>query len=148
MYAIRSYYVPEHFRQEHEKPQGYKPEVLNGILSFITPYKKPLLVSLILMLIGSVASVAGPYFTKIALDEGIVNQNRIVLRNAILLYLFTALLQWIVTFIRVNIMAKAGQSAIYVITSYSIHYTKLYDRVLSRNSRPATWHHRLNSGDR
>lgn len=105
--------LPEHFRQEHEKPQGYKPEVLNGILSFITPYKKPLLVSLILMLIGSVASVAGPYFTKIALDEGIVNQNRIVLRNAILLYLFTALLQWIVTFIRVNIMAKAGQSAIY-----------------------------------
>ncbi len=105
--------LPEHFRQEHEKPQGYKPEVLNGILSFITPYKKPLLVSLLLMLIGSVASVAGPYFTKIALDEGIVNQNRIVLRNAILLYLFTALLQWIVTFIRVNIMAKAGQSAIY-----------------------------------
>ncbi|MEJ2485973.1 MAG: ABC transporter ATP-binding protein [Anaerolineales bacterium] len=105
--------LPEHFRQEHEKPQGYKPEVLEGILSFITPYKKPMLVSLLLMLIGSIASVAGPYFTKIALDEGIVNQNRMVLRNAILLYLFTALLQWVVTFIRVNIMAKAGQSAIY-----------------------------------
>ena len=105
--------LPEHFRQEHEKPQGYKPEVLEGILSFITPYKKPMLVSLLLMLIGSIASVAGPYFTKIALDEGIVNQNRMVLRNAILLYLFTALLQGVVTFIRVNIMAKAGQSAIY-----------------------------------
>ena len=105
--------LPEHYRQEHEKPQGYKPEVLNGILRFITPYKKPLLFSLFLMLIGSIASVAGPYFTKIALDGGIVNQNRMVLRNAILLYLGTVLLQWVVTFIRVNIMARAGQSAIY-----------------------------------
>ena len=105
--------LPEHFRQEHEKPQGYKPEVFKGILSFLTPYKKPMLISLVLMLIGSVASVAGPYFTKIALDEGIVNQNRLVLRNAILLYVSTVLLQWAVTFVRVNIMAKAGQSAIY-----------------------------------
>ncbi|NIW46309.1 MAG: ATP-binding cassette domain-containing protein [Gammaproteobacteria bacterium] len=105
--------LPEHFRREHEKPQGYKPEVLKGILGFIAPYKNPLLISLGLMLIGSIASVAGPYFTKIALDEGIVNQNRLVLRNAILLYLLTALLQWIVTYIRVNVMARAGQSAIY-----------------------------------
>ena len=105
--------LPEHYRQEHEKPQGYKPEVLKGILAFIVPYKNPLMVSFLLMLVGSIASVAGPYFTKIALDEGIVNQNRLVLRNAILLYLLTAILQWAVTFVRVNIMARAGQSAIY-----------------------------------
>lgn len=114
--------LPEHFRQEHEKPQGYKPEVLKGILSFISPYRNPMLVSLGLMLVGSIASVAGPYFTKIALDEGIVNQNRLVLRNSILLYLLTAVLQWAVTYIRVNIMAKAGQSAIYDMRAKLFHH--------------------------
>jgi len=114
--------LPEHFRQEHEKPQGYKPEVLKGILSFISPYKNPMLISLGLMLVGSIASVAGPYFTKIALDEGIVNRNPLVLRNSILLYLLTAILQWAVTFVRVNIMAKAGQSAIYDMRARLFHH--------------------------
>ncbi len=105
--------LPEHYRQEYEKPQGYKPEVFSDILSFLKPYKREFLISFVLMLFGSVASVAGPYFTKIALDSGIVGQNRDVLRNSILLYLGTVLVQWLVTYIRVNIMAKAGQSTIY-----------------------------------
>lgn len=111
--AKSSITLPEHYRQEYQKPQGYKPEVLKGILSFITPYKRAMIISLVLMLIGSLASVAGPYFTKVALDDGIVNHDRIILRNAVLLYLLTAVTQWVVTYFRVNIMAKAGQSAIY-----------------------------------
>ena len=106
--------IPEHYRREHDKKQeGVKPEVLQGILSFIAPYKREMIISFILMLIGSVASVVGPYFTKIALDDGIVGQNRIVLRNSLLLFLAAVLTQWLVTYIRINIMAKAGQSTIY-----------------------------------
>ncbi|MBN2046083.1 MAG: ABC transporter ATP-binding protein [Anaerolineales bacterium] len=106
--------IPEHYRREHEdKQEGIKPEILEGILSFIAPYKRQMIISFFLMLIGSIASVAGPYFTKIALDDGIVGQNRIILRNSLLLYLGAVLSQWAVTFIRINIMAKAGQSTIY-----------------------------------
>jgi ATP-binding cassette subfamily B protein/subfamily B ATP-binding cassette protein MsbA len=106
--------IPEHYRQEHDKKQnGIKPEILKGVLGFIAPYKRQMIISFFLMLIGSVASVIGPYFTKIALDDGIVGQNRIILRNSLLFYLGAVLTQWAVTYVRINIMAKAGQSTIY-----------------------------------
>ena len=106
--------IPEHYRQEHDKKQeGIKPEILQGVLGFIAPYKRQMIISFGLMLIGSVASVVGPYLTKIALDDGIVGQNQIILRNSLLLYLGAVLTQWAVTYVRINIMAKAGQSTIY-----------------------------------
>jgi ATP-binding cassette subfamily B protein/subfamily B ATP-binding cassette protein MsbA len=116
--------IPEHYRREHEdKQDGIKPEILKGVLGFIAPYKRQMIISFFLMLIGSVASVAGPYFTKIALDDGIVGQNRILLRNALLLYLGAVLTQWVVTYIRIHIMARAGQSTIYDIRA------RLFDHI-------------------
>jgi ATP-binding cassette subfamily B protein/subfamily B ATP-binding cassette protein MsbA len=114
--------IPEHYHQEYQKPQTNRPEILRGVLSFINPYRRQLLISFVLMVIGSVASVVGPYFTKIALDSGIVGQDRLVLRNAVLLYLLTILVQWLVTFIRINIMAQAGQSAIYDMRARLFHH--------------------------
>lgn len=105
--------LPEHYRQEYEKNQQFKRENLQVILNFIKPYKAQLFISLALMFIGSLTLVSGPYFTKIALDEGIVNQNLEVLRIAVLGYLGAALLQWIITVTRIYIMARAGQSVIF-----------------------------------
>ena len=105
--------IPEHYLKDHEDSSGFKREVFDGILSFLAPYKRELIISFILMVLGSLAAVAGPYLTKVALDEGIVAQNRIVLRNSLLLYLLTVLMLWGFTFIRINIMAKAGQSTIF-----------------------------------
>lgn len=114
--------LPAHYQLEDEKYEGYNQKVFKGVFSFITPYKRELIIAMILMAIGSAAWVAGPYFTKIAIDEGIVAGDVTVLRKAILLYLFTALLQWGVTFIRINMMARAGQSAIYDMRAQLFNY--------------------------
>jgi ATP-binding cassette subfamily B protein/subfamily B ATP-binding cassette protein MsbA len=114
--------LPAHYQLEDEKYEGYNREVFQGVFSFILPYKRELIISMILMVIGSLAAIAGPYFTKIAIDEGIVAQDASVLRTAILLYLFTAILQWAVTFIRINMMARAGQSAIYDMRARLFNY--------------------------
>jgi ATP-binding cassette subfamily B multidrug efflux pump len=105
--------LPAYYRLEDEKYEGYNRDILGGVLSFIEPYKRELIISMALMIIGSLAAVAGPYLTKIAIDSGIVGQDERVLRNAILMYLGTASLQWVVTYIRVNMMSRTGQSAIY-----------------------------------
>ncbi len=117
--------LPEHYRQEYETPQEYKPEILKGVISFIAPYKRSLFISLILMLIGSAISVAEPYLTKIALDEGIVNQNITILRNTVLLYLAIVLVQWFLTIARIYLMARAGQSAIYDIRARLFNHIQL-----------------------
>ena len=105
--------LPAYYQLEDEKYEGYNRDILGGIISFIEPYKRELTISMVLMTIGSVAAVAGPYFTKIAIDSGIDGQDITTLRNAILMYLATATIQWVVTYIRVNLMSRTGQSAIY-----------------------------------
>lgn len=104
---------PDYFKLDEDEDKGYDPEVARGVIGFIRPYIKPLWISMILMTLGSAAQVAGPYFIKVALDEGIAAQNMVVLRQTAVFYLLTATAQWGVTYIRINIMAKAGQSIIY-----------------------------------
>jgi ATP-binding cassette, subfamily B, multidrug efflux pump len=65
------------------------------------------------MLIGSAMTVVGPYLVKVALDSGIEADSIQALQRAVLLYLVVAVVQWIVTFARVNIMARVGQSIIF-----------------------------------
>lgn len=83
------------------------------LFGYAQPYRLQLLLALMLMLIGSAAAVAGPYLVKIALDSGLEAGSLAGLRNAVLLYLAVSVIQWVVTFARVNIMARAGQSIIY-----------------------------------
>ena len=104
---------PDHFKLDEGQAKGYDPIVVEGILSFIRPYSKPFLFSLVLLIIGASAQVAGPYYVKIALDNGIAVHDYIALRTAVVLYFITALLQWGVTYARINIMAFIGQSIIF-----------------------------------
>ncbi|MGD8814941.1 MAG: ABC transporter ATP-binding protein [Anaerolineales bacterium] len=100
-----------HLDEQYAK--GYDPRVVRQLMNFIRPYRQRILVALVLMLTGSAAAVAGPYLVKVALDSGIAQDSLPTLRNTILLYLLVILIQWAVTYLRLNIMARVGQSIIY-----------------------------------
>jgi ATP-binding cassette subfamily B protein/subfamily B ATP-binding cassette protein MsbA len=93
--------------------KGYDPRVVEHLNSFIKPYRRNFLWAFILMVLGSGAAVAGPYLVKLALDEGVAKGSISALRQAVLLYLFSAFLQWVTIYLRVNTTARAGQSIIY-----------------------------------
>ena len=93
--------------------KGYDPKVARRLIEFIHPYKQKFLVATILMLIASSASVAGPYFVKIILDSGLEASSLSALRQVISFYLIAVAVQWTATYIRVNLMARVGQSIIY-----------------------------------
>ena len=93
--------------------KGFDPRVTRRLISYAIPYWHQLLIALVLMLIASAAAVAGPYLVKVALDSGLEAGSLPALRQAVLIYLLAALIQWIATFLRVNIMARTGQSIIY-----------------------------------
>jgi ATP-binding cassette subfamily B multidrug efflux pump len=100
--------------QQDELPlKGYDPRVVQNLIRFIKPYKWQFLIALFLMIASSIAAVLGPYFVKLALDEGITARSMSALRQAVLLYLLTALIQWVTIYLRVNLMARSGQSIIY-----------------------------------
>lgn len=89
------------------------PQTAKRLITFTQPYSLRLIISAALMLIASAASVAGPYFVKIAIDSGINAGNTVILSNTILAFLGVSVIQWIATYYRVNIMAWVGQSIIY-----------------------------------
>jgi ATP-binding cassette subfamily B multidrug efflux pump len=89
------------------------PQTAKRLITFTQPYSLRLIISTALMLIASAASVAGPYFVKIAIDSGINAGNTVILSSTILAYLGVSVIQWIGTYYRVNIMAWVGQSIIY-----------------------------------
>jgi ATP-binding cassette subfamily B multidrug efflux pump len=93
--------------------KGYDPHLTKRILEFVGPYRLLLFLALILMLLSSAASVAGPYLVKVALDSGLSAGSLPTLRNAVVLYLLLALVQWAATYGRVNLMVRVGQSIIF-----------------------------------
>jgi ATP-binding cassette subfamily B multidrug efflux pump len=105
---------PEYVTQSEEQyDKGVNSQNARRLVAFTRPYLWKIFISALLMLVASAASVAGPYFVKIAIDSGINAGNVVILRYTILAYLTTAVLQWIGTYYRVNLMAWVGQSIIY-----------------------------------
>ncbi len=100
-------------QSEEQYDKGYDPQVARRLVAYTRPYLNRLVVALVLMLFASAAAVAGPYFVKIALDSGLTAQNYDVLRYTILAFLGTAVVQWVCTYYRVNLMAWVGQAVIY-----------------------------------
>ncbi len=103
-------YILKSYEDSHK---GYNPEVLRRLKGFVRPYLWPMLFSLVLMVVNAGAAVAGPYLVKVAIDDGLTAGNPLALRNAVLAYLGVAVVQWLAIFIRVNVMARVGQSIIY-----------------------------------
>src|SRR5512143_3784194 len=93
--------------------KGYDPNLTKRLIKFVKPYRWSLFVALIMMLLSAGASVAGPYLVKVALDSGLGVGSLHTLRNAVILYLIFALIQWGATYGRVNLMVRVGQSIIF-----------------------------------
>jgi ATP-binding cassette subfamily B multidrug efflux pump len=106
--------------------KGYDPRVAGGLLQFLKPYYGRMLVALLFMIIVTAASVSGPYFVKLAIDEGISKNNLFALRNIVLIYSVISVVQWITNILRVRMMSRVGQHVLYdVRTAMFDHLQKL-----------------------
>jgi ATP-binding cassette subfamily B multidrug efflux pump len=93
--------------------KSFDPQTTRRLAGFARPYGVQVLLSLVFMFINSTIVVAGPYLVKTALDSGVDAGSLPVLRQCVLLYLLLACAQWVVTYLRINIMVRVGQSIIY-----------------------------------
>src|SRR5262245_47869221 len=100
-------------QSEEQLDKGYDPNVARGLLRFVRPYSTRMLFALILMIIVTVAAVSGPYFVKLAIDDGINKNDMTALRNIIFIYLAVSVIQLVTNFFRVRIMSRVGQHVLY-----------------------------------
>jgi len=106
--------------------KGYDPKVARGLLQFLKPYYRQMLIALVFMIIVTAASVSGPYFVKLAIDDGISKHNLGALRNIVLIYAVVSVVQWITNILRVRMMSRVGQHVLYdVRTAMFDHLQKL-----------------------
>ena len=104
--------------------KGYDFKVTRQVVRFLTPYKLPLFGAMLLMIVTSAASAVGPYIIKVALDSGISAGDPWVLRDMVLLYLGTAVLQWATVYFRVLLTSRIGQSVILICVTRCISICK------------------------
>ena len=93
--------------------KGYDPQITRRLLVIARPYLGQIILALILMLASALAAVSGPYLVKIALDSGLQAGSLAVLRQTVLLYLVVSVFQWVMNYLRINLMAQVGQSIIF-----------------------------------
>lgn len=109
-------------RPEEEYGKGYDPKVVGWLSAHARPYARKLFLAVLLMLGASAAAVAGPYFVKIAIDDGLTARNYGVLRATVFAYLAVSVVQWVFTYYRINIMARVGQAVIYDLRTILFHH--------------------------
>ena len=113
-------------QSEENLDKGYDPKVARGLLNFVRPYTGQILLALFFMVIVTASSVSGPYFVKLAIDDGITAKDPAALRNIVLIYFVVATVQLGFNYSRVLIMSRVGQHVLYdVRTAMFAHLQKL-----------------------
>ncbi|MBE0682960.1 MAG: ABC transporter ATP-binding protein [Anaerolineales bacterium] len=91
----------------------YDPRVARGLLRFVKPYARQMSVALLFMILVTAASVSGPYFVKLAIDDGIAANDPVSLRRIVLIFLAVSIFQLGFNYLRVRIMSRVGQHVLY-----------------------------------
>lgn len=100
-------------QSEEQLDKGYDPNVARGLVHFLKPYYGQILTSLIFMIVVTSASVSGPYFVKLAIDEGIAKNDIAALRNIALIYFGVSVIQVLTNIARIRMMSRVGQHVLY-----------------------------------
>lgn len=96
------------------------------LLTYLKPYKKQMLVTLVLMIIASIASLLGPYLVKIAMDTEIPNKNYNMLLILSLIFFVSIIINSISLKYKIRIMSNIGQRIVFNLRKdLFIHLQKL-----------------------
>jgi ATP-binding cassette subfamily B protein/subfamily B ATP-binding cassette protein MsbA len=98
---------------EEAMVKGYDPQIMRRLWDYMRPYRWQYIKGVFYTILQAASISAGPYLVGLALDRGIALGDMVTLRNTVLIYIGTITLQWLMIFLRVNLMAVVGQSIIY-----------------------------------
>jgi ATP-binding cassette subfamily B protein len=97
------------FHEDDPVAKSYDRTLLRRLLTYLRPYKIPVLASFLLIVVMAGLDLVGPYLTKVAIDRYIRQGNAAGLDGVAALYLATLLLAFVVRFGQVYILQMTGQ---------------------------------------
>ena len=89
--------------------------VLRRLLALIRPYRWQTFCALLLMILASLTTLAGPYLVMLAIDTAIGTGDLSRLNTLVLLFLLAHLLNWLASFGQQYLMALVGHQVIYTL---------------------------------
>ncbi len=92
--------------------KGSRGRSLRGLFSLLKPYRKRAFVMMAALIIGTAATLAPPLLARAAIDDGIEQHDSQKLALVVVLFLISALLVWLMTYIQTYLVGWVGQRAL------------------------------------
>jgi len=106
--------VTEQQAQEEEAlGKAYDSRLMRRLLRYLRPYRPPVALAIVLLLVGAALELVGPYLTKIALDRAVPARNLHLLGLLALGYLATLLVGFVLEFGQTIVTTWLGQRVMY-----------------------------------
>jgi ATP-binding cassette subfamily B multidrug efflux pump len=120
--------------EENLENKYYDWPVFKRILGYLRPYRALVVISLLLLLAVSMLALAGPYLTKVAIDDYIRVQQYEGLDQIALIYIVVLVAAFIFQFLQYTIMQYIGQRVMFDLrTQVFAHLHKMSFRFFDRN---------------
>lgn len=87
--------------------------VLRRLFSLVRPYRRQVVASLVLMLLSSLTTLAGPYLVKLAIDTAIGAGDYERLNMLVALFILMHFLNWLTSYGQQYLMAMIGHHAVH-----------------------------------
>ncbi len=97
---------------DEELVTPFKWEYCKRLLGYVTPYKKEMIITFIVMLLASIASLLGPYLVKIAMDTSIPNKDVKGLTIVCAIFFITIVISAICIKYKIKTMTYVGQEVV------------------------------------
>src|SRR5699024_7694885 len=97
------------FDVDEELEQEFNWSYYKRMGQYVVPYKKPMIKVLVVILLANAATMLGPYFTKIAIDEVIPQKNmRLLAIIGVIFFLSLLVIAWCMRY-RIIAITELGQ---------------------------------------
>lgn len=114
--------------------KAFDQNVVRRMLPFLVPHRAQLFVAIFLVLITSCATMAGPLLIKVAIDDGIAQQDTRILAFAAIFYLLSLVVMGVSSYTHGAMIAAISQRMLHALRVKVVtHLQKLSFRYLDSN---------------
>jgi ATP-binding cassette subfamily B protein len=101
------------FQEDEVLGKAYDARLTRRLLSYVRPYRSSIALAVGLLSLTSLASLAGPYIVRIAIDDHIAPKRVDGLSRVIVAYVGALVLAFALRYAQTLVMARVGQQAMY-----------------------------------